>query len=166
MDAKTPAGPLVQVFNNGGFWIRDARGVREAPPSVATEMRSNVQRDSIGLLVGLLDKKMSATRVADVQVDGRTMPAIEVKGPAMPPLTVVFDPSSALIVRQRYRAAGAPGAGTVDTEEEFSDFRDVAGLKVPFSAVVRVAGQVTVRRTLHRVEYNVALDPSIFSLKS
>src|SRR5205085_5922088 len=58
MDAKTPGGPLVQVFSNGAFWIRDDRGVREAPPSVAAELRGNVQRDSIGLLVGLLDKKM------------------------------------------------------------------------------------------------------------
>jgi zinc protease len=166
MDAKTPNGPLVQVFQNGDFWVRDARGTREAPVSVADEMRNNVQRDSIGLLLGLIDRKISAARVPDVRIDGRAMPAIEVKSPAMAPLTVVFDPSSALIVRQRYHAAGPQGKGTVETEEEFSDFRDVAGLKVPFIAVVRVAGEETVRRTIHTVEYNVPLEPSLFSRES
>ena len=165
MDTTTPEGPLVQVFHNGEFWVKTAQGTREAPASVADEMRANVQRDSIGLLIGLLDRKMTAARVPDVEVGGRAMPAIEVKGPTMAPLTIVFDPATALIVRQRYRAHGAQGPA-VETEEEFSDFRDVSGLKVPFSAVLRVAGQVTVRRTLHRVEYNVALDPALFSIQS
>jgi zinc protease len=165
-EAQTPAGRLVQVFHNGEFWVQDARGTREAPSTVADDMRTNVQRDVIGLLLGLLDRKVTAARVPDVQVAGRAMPAIEVKGPTMAPLTIVFDPSSALIVRQRYRAAGAQGASPVETEEEFSDFRDVAGLKVPFSAVIRVAGEVTVRRTVHSVEYNVPLDPALFSRQS
>jgi zinc protease len=166
IDAKMPAGPLAQVFHNGEFWVQDARGAVQAPPSFADDMRANVQRDSIGLLLGLLDRKVTASRVADVQVGGQPMPAIEVTGPTMPPLTVVFDPASALIVRQRYRAPGSQGRATVDTEEEFSDFRDVSGLKVPFSAVIRVAGEVTVRRTLHSVEYNVPLDPTLFSRQS
>jgi predicted Zn-dependent peptidase len=165
-DAKTPAGPLVQVFHNGEFWVRDARGAHDQPSGVANEMRSNVQRDSIGLLVGLLDRKVAAARVADVQIDGRAMPAIEVKGPAMPPLTVVFDPSSDLIVRQRYRSPATPGGTPVETEEEYSDFRDVSGLKVAFSTIVRVAGEVTVRRTLHSVEYNVPLDSALFFRES
>jgi zinc protease len=163
MDAKTPAGPLVQVFHNGEFWVQDARGSREAPQSVADEIRANVQRDSIGLLLGLLDRKLTASRVPDVQVSGHAMPAIRVTGASMPPLTVIFDPATALIVRQRYLAPAPQGQPPVDTEEEFSDFRDIDGLKVPFSAAVRVGGVVTVRRALHSVEYNVPLDASIFS---
>jgi zinc protease len=163
MDAKTPAGPLVQVFHNGEFWVQDARGSREAPQAVADEIRANVQRDSIGLLLGLLDRKLTAARVPDVQVSGHAMPAIRVTGASMPPLTVIFDPATALIVRQRYLAPAAQGQPAVDTEEEFSDFRDVDGLKVPFTAAVKVSGVLTVRRTLHSVEYNVPIDAAIFS---
>ena len=78
MDAATPAGPLTQVFNNGEFWVHDARGTREMQDSVAEDMRANMQRDSIGLLLGLLDRKVSATRIADIRIAGRAMPAIEV----------------------------------------------------------------------------------------
>jgi hypothetical protein len=91
------------------------------------------------------------------------MPALEVTGPAMPRLTVILDPATLLVVRHRYQTPAVPGPGLVDTEEEFSDFRDVAGLKVPFSTVVRVAGDVTVRRRIRSVRYNVPLDPAIFS---
>ena len=164
-ESKTPAGPLVQVFHNGGFWVSDARGAREQPAPVANEMRANVQRDSIGLLIALLDKRLAAARVPDIQIAGRSMPAVEVKGPAMPPLTLIFDPATALIVRQRYRVVTAPGAAPVDTEEEFSDFRDVGGIKVPFTAVVRVNGAVTLTRVARSVEYNVALDPALFTFK-
>ena len=165
-DASTPAGPLAQVFQNGEFWVSDARGTREAPASVADEMRNRVQRDAVGLLLGLLDHKITATRIPDVQIAGRAMPALQVKSPTMTSLTVVLDPASALIVRQRYRAPDADGKNTVDTEEDFSDYRDVGGLKVPFTTVVRVAGEVTVRRTVHSVEYNVPLDPALFSRQS
>jgi zinc protease len=166
IEAETATGPLVQVFQNGEFWVQDARGTHEQASSVADEMRNRVQRDAVGLLLSLLDRKVSATRIPDVQIGGRAMPAIEVKSPMMAPVTVVFDPTSALIVRQRYRAPDAAGRSTVDTEEEFSDFRDVGGLKVPFVTIVRVAGQVTVQRTLHSVEYNVPLDPALFSRQS
>jgi len=166
-ESKTPAGPLVQVFHNGAFWVQDpARGAREQPAPVANEMRANVQRDSIGLLVGLLDKRLTALRVPDVEVAGRRMPAVEVSGPTMPPLTLIFDPATALIVRQRYRAVTAPGAAVAETEEEFSDFRDVGGIKVPFSAVIRVNGAVTLTRIVRSVEYNVPLDPALFTFQS
>ena len=165
LEARTPTGPFVQVFNNGEFWVTDARGTHDAPGLVA-EMRANIQRDSIGLLLALLDGKMSAQRTADVAVSGRPMPAIEVSGGSMPTLTVIFDPVTSLTVGYRYRAPAAPGPGVVETEEEFSDFRDVAGLKVPFVAIVRVGGEETVRRTLRRVEYNARLEPALFARPS
>jgi hypothetical protein len=165
-EVKLPGRSVAQVFHNGEFWIQSSNGVRQAPPGVADDLRANVQRDTIGLLLGLLDRKVTASRVADVTVGGRAMPAIEVTGRVMQPLTVVFDPASGLIVLQRYIARQAADGSKMDTEEAFSDFRDVAGLQVPFAAVVRLGGTVTLRRTVRSVEYNVALDPALFSRPS
>jgi hypothetical protein len=165
-ESKMPAGVVTQVFQNGRYWVQGPNGVREQPGPVANEMRANIQRDSIGLLLGLLDKRLAAVRIPDVDVDGRKMPAVEVKGPTMPPLTVVFDPVTALPVRQRYKVVSGRGAAPSDTEEEFSDFRDVGGIKVPFRATIRVNGAVTLKRTVHKVEYNVPLDPALFILES
>jgi len=164
-ESRLPAGVVAQVFQNGRYWVQGPNGAREQPAPVANEMRANIQRDSIGLLVGLLDKRLTAVRVPDIEVDGRRMPAIEIKGPTMPTLTLLFDPATALPVRQRYRVITAPGAAPSETEEVFSDFRDVGGIKVPFSAVIRVNGLVTLKRTVHKVEYNVPLDPALFTFQ-
>jgi zinc protease len=164
-EVRTPTGPFVQVFSNGEFWIRDANGTRESP-GLAMEQLANIQRDGIGLLLGLLDRRVAAERIADVDVGGRAMPAIRVTSRAMPPLTLIFDPETSLIVRQRYQAPALPGPGNVETEEEFFDFRDVSGLKVPFLAVVRVDGEETVRRTVNRIEFNLPLDSALFTRPS
>jgi hypothetical protein len=127
-------------------------------------MRGTVQRDAINLLVALADGKVSATRVADVMFHERPHPAIDVRGPMMKPVTVILDPSSGLIVAQRYEQLA--GRAAEIAEEEFLDYRNVDGLQVAFEAVLRRGGQSLVRRSLRTIEYNVALDPTLFTKPS
>jgi hypothetical protein len=162
IDADTPAGPVAQVFHNGEFWVTTGRGTRTAPPAVADELRANVQRDSIALLLGLDAGRVPARSAATVMVDDRPCPALAVGGAGMTPLTVVFDPDTHLILQQRYRSAAAT-APPVETIEEFSDYREVAGLQVAFRAVVRVAGQLALTRTVERFAFNVPLADSLFT---
>ena len=58
VDADDRAGRVVQVFNGGECWVKDARGVRDAPPPMADQMRGTVQRDIIALLLALADGKV------------------------------------------------------------------------------------------------------------
>jgi zinc protease len=164
IDAQTAAGPLVQVFNAGSYWVQDARGVRDAP-EMAEQIRGNVQRDTVPLLIALADGKLSAKVVTGVRDAGRSMPALEVALPGATPLTLVFDPATALIVKARYRFAGVPDGG-VNVEEEYSDYRDVRGLKVAFRAQLRREGAPSIDRTLRSYEFNVPLDSTLFSKPS
>ena len=62
-DAQTPGGRLVQVFSNGRYWVQDASGVqRGASADAPMRCAANVQRDSIGLLLALLDGGCAAAR--------------------------------------------------------------------------------------------------------
>ena len=159
VDSDTPAGRLTQVFNSGTFWIQDARGASVAPPGAAESLRGNVQRDSIALLLALADGRVKARRSSDVTIDGRSLPALDVDITPGGPLTLVLDPASGLILRQRY-PAGSPAGGSV--EETFSDYRDVEGLKVAFAVTVRQPqGEVT--RVMRRFAINVPLDPDLFT---
>ena len=54
LDARTPDGPLVQVFDRGEFWVKDASGVEQASAEVADELRASIQRDIIPLLLAAL----------------------------------------------------------------------------------------------------------------
>ncbi|HEX2454548.1 MAG TPA: pitrilysin family protein [Vicinamibacterales bacterium] len=165
LEAETPNGPLIQVFDNGEFWASDKlHGTYQPPEKYVDEMRGTVQRDAINLLVALADGKVSATRVADVMFHERPHPAIDVRGPMMKPVTVILDPSSGLIVAQRYEQLA--GRAAEIAEEEFLDYRNVDGLQVAFEAVLRRGGQSLVRRSLKTIEYNVALDPTLFTKPS
>jgi hypothetical protein len=165
VEAETPAGPLVQVFNSGSFWVRDRqRGVYEPPQKFADDMRANVQRDALRLLLGLADGRVPARRVADLDSGGRTFQALEVGGDGMRPLTLLFEPSTALVRMMRYTTETGPAPEP--TEEEFSDYRNVDGIQVPFTTVVRRSGQQVLRRVVNSVEFNVPLDPALFTKPS
>jgi zinc protease len=158
VDSETPAGRLTQVFDSGTFWVQDARGANVAPPGAAESMRGNVQRDSIALLLALADGRVKARRGSDVTIEGRALPVLEVDIKPGGPLTLIFDPASGLILRQRYPA----GAGGGVVEEIFSDYRDVEGLKVAFAVTVRQPqGEVT--RVMRQFAVNVPLEPALFT---
>ena len=86
----------------------------------------------------------------------------------MAPLTVVFDPDQCADRRASATAPpGAQGPGALDTEEEFSDFRDVSRPEGRRSAPSFAwPARTPFAGRLHRVEYNVPLDPALFSLQS
>ena len=162
IDSSMPGGPLVQVFDSGTSWVRDARGVRVLPDEAADLMRQNVLRDPVLLLLALAEGRVEARRAADVTVGGTPMPALQVDLPAAGPLTLVIDRESGLILRQRYPARAAAG----DIEESLSDYRDVNGLQVAFSVDVRHPGEPPITRVLRSFEYNVPLDDGLFTRPS
>ncbi len=161
-DAMTDTGRLVQVFNQGACWIQNEAGSREAPAPLAAELREHVQRDSVRLLLGLADGRVTATRAPDVVEAGRVLPALEVNGEGMRAVTLVLDPDSGLILRQRYLAA--PGPQMI--EEAFFDYRDVDGVQVAFRTVLRGARVPTVERVVRSFRYNVPVDPALFTRPS
>ena len=158
VDTMAATGRIVQVFNKGEYWVQDGSGARVVAPEDATEISDRVQRDGILLLLRVADGALSATRIADVAEDGRTMPALRVAGTGVSPVTLLLDPATGLILRQRYAA----GARQREFEEVFSDYRDVDGIKVAFKVVVRGSGVPTIERIVRSVRYNVPIDPALF----
>ena len=94
--------------------------------SIATTMQANVQRDTIALLLAMVDSKVAARRVPDVSVGSTKLPALELDMKPAGPLTLGFDPVTNLLVYQRYGGVG----DEPKTEEQFSDYRTIGGLQV------------------------------------
>ena len=71
-----------------------------------------------------------------------------------------FDSESGLLVRQ-LRYSDTP-VGTVPIQVDYSDYRDVAGVKVPFHSVVTwTDGQTTIE--LSEIQPNVTVDGARFA---
>ncbi len=165
LDARGPDGELVQVFDRGAYWVKDADGVQAAAPAVADEIRASIQRDIIPLLLALYDRKVPARRLPDLVENGRRLVPVEVTLPDAPPVTLLFDADTALVAKMRYLAAGQP-SGRVRVEESFSDYRDVKGLQVAFEASVRRERAPNVERVLRAFDINVPVDASLFTKPS
>jgi zinc protease len=160
VDAQLPSGKLIQAFNSGQYWVADDRGAREAPPQFAMEIRSNVQRDIIPLLLGLVDGKVAATRAADEIEGDRKLPVLFVEGAGMRPVSLVIDPDTLVVLRQRYDMEAAT------MEERYSDYRLVDGVRVAFKAVVLRNGTPLMERVVNKIEFNTSLDPGLFTKPS
>jgi hypothetical protein len=154
-----PSGPLVQVFDSGTSWVRDAGRVAVLSDDAAESLRRNVVRDPIGLLIALHDRRLAVRRGPDVSIEGHLMPVLEVDLRTAGPTTLVIDRETGLIVRQRYAARGVSG----EIEETFSDYRDVNGLQVAFSVIIRHPVEAPIRRVLRSFDYNVPIEPAIFA---
>jgi hypothetical protein len=158
VDATGPDGLVVQTFDNGAAWMRHEGEVKDMPPQIAAALQASVQRDTLALLLALHDSKVTARRVADTTLAGAACPTLEVDLVPAGRLTLVFDPSTHLLVSQRY--GGTPGNPT--TVESFLDYRNVQGLQVPYRIRVRVEGQPPIERVNQAVDFNVTVDPTLF----
>jgi zinc protease len=159
VDADTPGGKVAQVYADGRYWIQDASGVNEMPAAARGPIQSSVQRDIVRVLLKAAEGLLV---VRDVDSDDSLRGAIEVSGDGMAPLTLVINRDNGLIEKARYLAG--PGEGR--SEEEYSDYRNVNGIQVPFHTVVRRAGLSPVERDIKTVRFNVPLPAGLFTKPS
>jgi outer membrane lipoprotein-sorting protein len=154
-EMQTPQGRVVQVYADGRYWIEDARGVRDAPLSARDEIHESVQRDVTSLLLRASDGKLT---LSDADSGDDRLAAVSVSSHGMRPVTLFIDRATGLVVRERYEAPD--GGGVV--EEQYSDYRPVDGLQVPFRTVLTRQGTPIIERVITSVRFNVPLQPSLF----
>jgi zinc protease len=158
IDAHGPDGLRIQTFDGGSAWVGDGTVAEEAPPVVVRSMQAGIQRDTVALLLALADKRVASRRVADVDVKGTAMPAIEVTLPSAGLVTLVFDPETGLLDQQRYGGADGEPA----TEETFSDYRSIQGLQVAHRATLRRDRNPPFERIVRTFEINVPIESTFF----
>jgi zinc protease len=154
IDADMPGGKVTQVYAGGRFWIEDARGVRELPEEARAQIRGNIERDVVRVLLGAAAGRLV---VRGVDSDAETLGAIEVSGEDMTPVTLFVNRDTGLIERARYALSPA-GRG----EEAYSDYRSVDGIQVAFHTVVRRPGVTPIERDVKTIRFNVALPAGLF----
>jgi len=158
---ETNAGEsaVITAYDGTEAWMKDPRAVRAAPEQVAREARATLRRDSLALLLAAKDGKLTPRILPDVKdASGRVDHALEISGPDLNPIILYIDPATALIRKQVF-TADVPGRPIV--EEQFSDYRAVDGVQIPFTAS-RKAGPLTLERKVTDIKFNTPIDPTLF----
>ena len=158
IETQVPSGANIQGFDGAQAWMKDQRGVREQPESVAREARINLRRDIVPLLLAAKDGRLIPRILPDVRDAVVADQLLELSAPDFNPLVLYIDARTGLIDKLTF-IADAPSRPLV--EERFSDYRAVDGMQIAFQAT-RVIGRQTVERRITEVKVNVDLDPALF----
>jgi zinc protease len=161
VDASLAGVEVVQVYNAGDAWGRDPAGVHDMPAATGEDFAASVRRDTIPLLVGAAEGRLAVRVLEEEDQDGRPLRVLEISGRQVEPVKLYVDRDN-VIARQSFLAPG-PDGRAVRTEEGFSDYRTVSGVRVPFQARLLREGRPVLTRTLTNVLLNTPVADSLFA---
>jgi hypothetical protein len=154
---QMPDGDMLTGYNQHGGWQITAG----RPPHEMNDAElSAAKLDSTFYFPLHLKEMFNQFRtVASDKVGDRAAYVVMARREGQPPIRLAFDQESGLLLRL-VRFDETP-VGRMPVQTDFSDYRDVKGVKVPFQRVTaRPARRMTVK--IEQVENNAAIDDSKF----
>jgi zinc protease len=146
-DSEESNGP-VSVYCDGKIgWVSTVRGTGPLRGAILQEMRDEVFHVYVSLLLA-----GSAGDAAVVALDDRTVEISQGDRIAR----LVMDPATGLL-RQLLYDSPQPDGPALPMEEEYSDFREVNGIRVPFHVTYHRGGKYLAESTVSRFEINTGL---------
>jgi zinc protease len=149
----TPMGEMVQGYDGKVSWMKMGKDVREMPAAQADE---GLFRDTFWLLQNLENGALTVQALGPAEMDGKAVEGVAVSDPARKLMVKLYmDSKTGLLVKKVYTAAfmGPPA----ETEEIYSDYREVEGLKIPFKEVVNQGGKKRAEQTTTEMKINPGL---------
>jgi zinc protease len=163
VDAEINGAQTTQVFNAGTAWLKNPAGIQDAPPAMAADFAASVRRDIIPLLIDAAEGRLTVRKATDQAArDGRPVQVLEISGPKLDRVRLFID-QQMLIVGQAYTVTTpGPQSRTLLSEEVFSDYRFVSGIRVPFETQLLQNGQAVIKRTITKVSFNDPVPDNLF----
>ena len=118
-----------------------------------------MQTETLVSFPALIRRAYAKWVVANVRIDGKPYQVAQGTNPGQAPVNFYFDASGLLTRVVRWNRTRV---GSVPSQMDFSDYRDVGGVKVPFETLLTwTDGQNTIK--LSEVKMNVAIDAARFA---
>jgi hypothetical protein len=115
--------------------------------------------DAIVAFPAQIKEAFSQWRVGATGIDDKEVRVVQGTNPRQPPVNFYFDESGLLVRVVRFVDTAV---GRVPTQTDYSDYREVAGVKMPFKWIATwTDGQATTE--LSEVQPNAAIDASRFA---
>lgn len=153
-----PNGESVEVENGGTGWsLVPGRPLHE----MSKEEAASARVDADPSFVSRLKETFAKLEVRpDIQIGDSTVIVLRASNSNEPPVRLYFDKKSGVLVRI-VRYVNSP-LGRNPTQVDYSDYREVAGVRLPFRwTVAQPQGKFTVQ--LSEIQVNVRLDDARFA---
>jgi zinc protease len=146
-DNSLPAGK-VSVYSDGKTgWVYNGQGFSALSGVQLKQVQSDIFRILFPLLL--------SDRLPNRKVNALDDSTVEISDSAGQIAKLVFDPATGLLKNVLYDAITPTGPASVI--DEFSDYRDVAGLKLPFKDGITLSGKKFQDLTIRNIQLNTGL---------
>jgi zinc protease len=150
---QSAMGEMTVGYDGQAGWMAMGGQTRPMPASQTGELTASLFRQSIALLQNFDKPGYAVQALGPAQIEGKSTEVVAVSEAASSlQLKLFIEPSTNLIVMKRYTAAlmGPP----TETEEFYSDYRDIKGVKMPFRIITKQGGKVGADMTVTDVKMN------------
>jgi photosynthetic reaction center cytochrome c subunit len=153
-----PFGDSVRTYDGRAGWIASP----DKPLPLMPLTGGNLEGAKIDALVSFparLRQAFNQWRISSTTIEDHEVRVLQGISPRQPPVNLYFDEGGLLVRLVRF--ADTP-VGRVSTQIDYADYRDVAGVRMPFRwTVTWTDGQSTTQLT--EVQPNVEIDAAKFS---
>ena len=155
---RVPDGEGVKVYDGRSGWV--AEGWRPMP--LMTLTGGNLAGAKIEAIMSFpagIRGAFTQWQVSSATIDDRQVRVLQGSSPGTLPVNFYFDDSGLLVRLVRWSKVAV---GTLPTQIDYSDYREVVGVKMPFRTVLTwTDGQSTIE--LSQIMPNVQIEPARFS---
>jgi len=157
----TPEGTIERGFNGQVGWEKTARGVREV---TGAELLSFKTANGLFSLLKLKEQYSRPPRVRKDKLGDRDVYIVDGTTTDNRRMRLYFDATSGLLLRRTTTMSTM--IGIIPDQIDLEDYREVEGLKFPFTARAAMleVGNPTSTRTFTEVKLNVPVDESKFNM--
>jgi photosynthetic reaction center cytochrome c subunit len=149
----TRLGDSVRVYDGRAAWI----AAPDRPVGLLPLTGGNLEGAKLDAMLSFptqIKQAFSQWRISATAIDNREVQVVQGTNPRQPPVNFYFDESGLLV---RVLRLVDTAVGRVPTQTDYSDYREVSGVKVPFHWIVTwTNGQATTE--LSEVQLNVPID--------
>jgi hypothetical protein len=157
----TPQGPFERGFNGQVAWEKTARGVREVTGGELANFKAG---NSLFSLINLKEQYARPPRVRRDKIGDRDVFVLDGTTTDGKRMRLYFDATTGLLLR---RVTGTPSMiGVIPEQVDFEDYREIDGVKFPFTArasTIEVGNPVSTR-TFTEIKVNAPVDDSKFNM--
>jgi len=154
-----PIGEIKQVVMQDEVWMVTPQGTVDVPESQRKEIKAAMFRDWVNLLRMSNTDNLSVQYLGTAQVDGTEAEIISLTD-GDNTVKLFLDAKTFMPLKQAYK--GMTMTRPADLEETYSDMRDISGIKLPFSTVIKADGKKYLERKITEAKFNAEIDLNIF----
>ena len=149
----TRLGDSVRVYDGRAAWIASP----DRPVALLPLTGGNLEGSKLEAMLTFpaqIKQAFSQWRISATDIENREVRVVQGTNPRQPPVNFYFDTSGLLVRVLRF---GDTAVGRVPTQTDYSDYREVSGVKMPFRwTTTWTNGQATIE--LSDVQLNVPID--------